>query len=229
LGFLIELTIFAATTNKFALLTAPFIVVSWFICRRDDGRVAVKYVSWGSVLLFGVTLVSNAALGVPNWFEQILSFFVMRYFGYQGMSTVLYAKFAENNNYTYWSHVRGIAAIVDYPFDEAVPWVLGSYWANKVGVSAPSHPWAQDGLLAAGLFGIIVISVVVAVCFWVTDSMTARIRTDVLVPLLLIQGIMLSESSMFTQLLSNGWALLCVVACVAPRVFLVGNANSHAG
>lgn len=36
LGFLMELTIFAATTNKFALLTAPFIVVAWFICRSES-------------------------------------------------------------------------------------------------------------------------------------------------------------------------------------------------
>jgi hypothetical protein len=227
-GFLTELAIFAATTNKFALLAAPFAAASWLLCRRDDGRQSVRYVSWGSVILLVLILAVNAALETPNVIEQVLSFFVMRYFGYQGMSSVLYAKFTENNPYTYWSHVSGISAIVDYPFDESIPLALGSFWTNKAGVSAPAHPWAQDGLLAAGLSGVLVISIIIAVVFWVTDSMTARVRGHVLVPLLLIQGIMLSESSIFTQILSNGLALLCLVACVAPRIFRVDDTNTLA-
>jgi hypothetical protein len=176
----------------------------------------VKYVYWGSGLLFAVTLVANALLGVPNRIEQVLSYFVMRYFGYQGLSTVVYAKFAEANGYTYWSHVTGVSAFVTYPFTESIPWAVASYWLKTTGTSAPSHPWAQDGLAAAGLGGVLLISPVVAGVFWLTDSLTARARSEVLVPLLMIQGILLSESSLFTQLVSNGWLLACMLMWIAP-------------
>jgi hypothetical protein len=218
LGCFAEVLIYAATAAKFALLTPPFVILAWLSCRRDNGRVAVKYTYWTSGLLFSSTLIANTLLGVPNAIEHVLSFFVMRYFGYQGVSTVFYARFAEANGYTYWSHVKGVASYIQYPFDQALPWAVAAFYWGFPGTSAPSHPWAQDGLVAAGLGGVLVISCVVAAVFWVTDALAARVRTEIAVPLMLIQGVLLSESSLFTQLLSNGWMLLCVFLSLSPTV-----------
>jgi hypothetical protein len=68
-----------------------------------------------------------------------------------------------------------------------------------------------------------VISLIVAAVFWLTDAFMARASPGMVVPLLLIQGIMLSESSLFTQLLSNGWLVLCVLLWVAPRALREGS------
>jgi hypothetical protein len=217
LGCFAEVLIYAATAAKFALLTPAFVMLAWFFCRRDNGRVAIQYTYWSSALLISCTLVANAVLGIPNAIEGVLSLFVMRYFGYQGLSTVVYARFAEANGYTYWSHVKGVASFIQYPFDQALPWAVAESYLGFPGASSPSHPWAQDGLVAAGLGGVLVISCVVAVVFWVTDAFTARARADIMVPLMLIQGILLSESSLFTQLLSNGWIVLCFLLWVSPK------------
>jgi hypothetical protein len=218
LGCMTEVLIYAAATAKFALLTPPFVILAWLFCRRDNGRVAVKYTYWSSGLLFSSTLVANTLLGVPNAVEHVLSFFVMRYFGYQGVSTVLYARFAEARGYTYWSHVKGVSAYIPYPFDQALPWEISDFSWGFPGTSAPGHPWAQDGLVAAGLGGVLVISCVVAAVFWITDAFTARARASVVVPIMLIQGILLAESSLFTQLLSNGWLVFCLLLWVSPNV-----------
>lgn len=216
-GLAAELLIYAATAAKFALLTPMFVVAAWFFCRKDGGRRTVKYIYWASGALFTTLLAGNAALGLPNRIEGVLTFFVMRYFGYQGLSTVLYARFAEAKGYTYWSHVKGVATYIRYPFDQALPWAVADFSLDFPGTSAPGHPWAQDGLIAAGLVGVLVISVVIALVFWATDTLTARARPDIVVPLMLIQGILLSESSLFTQLLSNGWLAFCVLLWVSPR------------
>ncbi len=217
-GVASELVIYAATAAKFALLTPAFVIAAWVVCRRNEGRATVRYVYWASGALFSALLAANAALGIPNAVERVLTFFVMRYFGYQGLSTVLYAKFSEAKGYTYWSHVKGVSTYIRYPFDQALPWAVAEFSLDKAaGTSAPSHPWAQDGLIAAGLAGVLVISAVVAVVFWATDTLTAKARADIVVPLMLIQGILLSESSLFTQLLTNGWLVLCLLLWLAPR------------
>jgi hypothetical protein len=223
LGCVTEVIIYATATAKFALLTPPFVVLAWYFCRRDHGQVAVKYTYWCSGLLFASTLIANALLGVPNAVEGVLSYFVMRYFGYQGVSTVLYARFAEANGYTYWSHVKGVSAYIPYPFDQGLPWAIADFWWGYPGLSSPGHPWAQDGLAAAGLGGVLAISLVVAAVFWLTDAFVTSASASLVVPLLLIQGIMLSESSLFTQLLSNGWLVLCVLLWVSPRALREGS------
>lgn len=216
LGCAAEVLFYAATTAKFALLVPLLVVASWRLARPRQERRFVRRLAWGTMGLFSTVIVANIVLGIPNRLEAVLTYFVQRYFGYQGFSTVLYANFAASHAHTFWSHVRGVASIVTYPFDQTVPFMVGMYWRGTPGLSAPGHPWASDGLLAAGLGGVIVISVVIAVVFWATDAAISRLRTDVLAPLLLVQAIMLSESSIFTQLLTNGWLLLCALALVAP-------------
>jgi hypothetical protein len=216
-----ELAIYSATTAKFALLVPLFVIGGWLVARRGTGASVARVVSWGAMGLFSSVLAANLLLGLPNRIEKVLAYFVERYFGYQGLSTVEYARFAESFGYTYWSHVKGIAEFVTYPFDRAVPWAVAMYWRGTADMSAPSHPWAHDGLLAAGLPGVVVISLLIAAVFWATDAAVARLRTEVVVPLLLIQAVLLSESSLFTQLLTNGWMLLCLLGTVAPVPFRV--------
>jgi ABC-type uncharacterized transport system permease subunit len=96
---------------------------------------------------------------------------------------------------------------------------VGSFYSGDPTLDANAHFWATDGLAAWGLWGILLVSVVCALVFWVLDS-TAKghdLRFTALV--VTFEALNLANVSLFTSLLSGGLGLLMIFLYFAPRYY----------
>jgi hypothetical protein len=126
--------------------------------------------------------------------------------------------FFSRHGYTYWSHVRFVSRFIPYTYDLQIPYLIGrEYYGNDV-LSANAHFMATDGIAAAGIPGLLLISAVAGLVLYVIDLLAKR--HDRLFLLLLLAGplIALLNVGLFTTLLTDGLGVLIVLLAIMPPV-----------
>lgn len=191
------------------------LAISIWLRRQDARRGTWLAVGLMVMLAFPVTLVhSGPALeAVARWYVAIVN---VRTFSIPQLLHLQYAEFFAVNPLTHGSHIRGISSIISNPYSTDVPYTVGEFFYG-VPVGANVGMWAQDGIASFGLAGVLVISGVCALFFWVLDSCCARLRPGFVASCLGFAAVAFTNVSLFTTLLSVGVLFFLLMAPLIPR------------
>ena len=146
------------------------------------------------------------------WYVAVVNF---RTFSIPAHLIAQYYDFFGNNPLTYMSHVSGINMLIPYPYDMDIPRSIGMYYYEApVGLNAGF--WAGDGLAGFGPPGIIIMSVMCAVLFWVFDCIAKRYETRFVIIAATFIAVSFGNISLSTTIVSGGLGFLFIALFVLP-------------
>jgi len=172
----------------------------------------------GAVLLLGGACFSYFLAGYsPGPIHMFALFLIlMRTLSTGGLVTAQYYNFFQHNPLTHLSHVKGVNWFIAYPYRYPIGQEIGVAYAGTTGLDATAHFWAFDGIAGFGLPGVILISLLAALVFWMLDSAAQRQNPRLAAVLICYAAFNLANISIFTSLLSGGLALLILFIYLMP-------------
>lgn len=154
-----------------------------------------------------IPLLSTTAGGIP---ELVVSLIFMRTYGLAGALTGVYADFFSSHPLTYFSHINIVSSFIKYPYDQSVGEEVGLALVGSP-LDANANFWATDGIAALGDVGVVLVGVVVGTFLMLANSMLIprqrRVAFLGFIPFIMT----ISNTSIFTSLLSDGGGLLLVM------------------
>ncbi len=226
-GALGELLVYGVGGGKSAILSILFIPGLYLLTKKSRLRFGPKLVLAALTLLV-VPCLSYALSGYdPGPLHAIVLFVVlMRTLSIGGLATAQYHDFFMRNPLTYYSHIKGVSWFVNYPYKYPVGQEIGVAYAGTTGLDATAHFWATDGIGGLGLPGILLMSVLCALVFWVLDSAAQRHDPRLAALVSSFAALNLANISIFTTLLSGGLGLLILLLYLMPEESATGFAQS---
>jgi hypothetical protein len=109
-------------------------------------------------------------------FFPIASTFLLRLTGVSSFTAEIYYRFFEDGNpYTYYSHINLLQNVLKYPYyTPKIGEVVTGYYANNSGFNANANYFITDGLVALGVWGMVVAGLICSVVFYLMDSAGKR-------------------------------------------------------
>lgn len=210
LGYLVLFGIGGAKTTLFAFVYFPMVYL--WLTRTGKNTPSVFVVGIGLLLAMGA-LLDFIVPSVGFWYIAVVNF---RTFGVPQLLIAQYFDFFRHNPLTYMSHVNGVNLFVQYPYDQDIARNVGAY-CYGVPVGSNAGLWAGDGITGFGPIGIVIISIVCAVVFWIFDCTARRYNPRFVALAATFIAITFSNGPLSTTLLSGGWIILMVTLCVLPN------------
>ncbi len=212
-----QLLVYAIGGTKGSILSILFIAGFALLFKVGRAAFALKTIS-SALALLGLACFSYVASGYePGPLLTIALFVVlMRTLSTGGLLTAQYFDFFRHNPFTYYSHVKGANLILTYPYQYPLGEEIGLAYAGTTDLDASAHFWATDGLGGLGLPGILLMSILCALVFWVLDSASQRHDPRFAALVTAYAAYNIANISLFTSLFSGGLALLIVLLYVMP-------------
>lgn len=161
---LLHVVWFGITAHKAVLFFPTLVLFLYALFKRSR---ALSLMPLGMCLVVLLSLVSYYATD-----SLLLSgLFVRRVFFIPSYLTFTYFEFFEQNPFVYWSN-SFLSVFVNYPYDESVPLVIGSYlndptaWAN--------NSFFSTGYMHAGLLGVVIYGMLAGALLKLLDSLVTR-------------------------------------------------------
>jgi hypothetical protein len=221
-GIFGQLLIYSSMGTKGSLLSIVFIFSFYLLSRPGRIPFGLKLVGSVVIMLSALSmfnyLISGQNLdadGNPFLF-MLFSVIFMRTFCINGVLTGQYFDFFSNNPETHYSHIKGVNWFVHYPYANTPGIEVGSFYSGDPTLDSTAHFWAADGLAAWGLAGVLLISVLCALVFWLLDSAAQRQNPRLATLVVCYVAFNLSNISIFTSLLSGGLGLLILLLHLMP-------------
>jgi hypothetical protein len=114
------------------------------------------------------------------------------------------------------SHVNGVNLFVHYPYDEAYSMIIGEYFYGSI-LNLNAGLWAGDGLAGFGPKGIVIMSFVCAIVFYILDCLSRSFDARFVAVSITFATITFANASLSTTLLSGGLGFLMLVLFVLPN------------
>jgi hypothetical protein len=202
---------FGITSHKAVLFFPALVLFLNFLFKRSR---ALSLIPVGMSFAVLIALISYYVTD-----SSFLSgLFVRRVFFIPSNLTFTYYEFFQRNPLVYWSN-SFLAGLIDYPYDEAVPLVIGRYinepdaWAN--------NSFFSTGYMHAGLLGVVIYGLLAGALLKFADSLVSRevplwmTLSVVIVPFF----ILVTSADLTTALLTHGlgFALLMLYLMKLPR------------
>ncbi len=224
LGFLGGLVLYLITAEK-AVITYPIFVVAFFYIlniKNNSYNTAVFIMLLFSVFLFYAVnfYESSDAAAFVAWYLGIRTLLI------PGAFIVHYADYFSQTGYTYMTHISGVSNFIDIPaqYLTATRWpsighLVGEDFLNIPTLNANANFMASDGIASAGVIGLLVALILLAVFLTALDKATQGIKNSISLPILLPIALTLTNGSLFTVLVSFG-GLFWIIAF---KLFFVKN------
>jgi hypothetical protein len=209
--------LYAVWGGKASLFAPVALVGVSLVLRASPAHAATRLAIAFTVLIASPLLVfENGDISrlIHGWLIYLIN---LRVFTSSALLITQYQSFFELHPLTYGSHINGINLFVTYPYPDDIPRTIGVYFYGKP-MTANVNFWAQDGIAAFGLPGILAISVIGAFVFWLIDSATAHIDRRIAVLSLAFLATHFTDTSLFTTLVTGGALLLAVAFWLMPPV-----------
>lgn len=213
-----QILIYSIIGAKSAILSIPILLLLYLMLRRKIHFFGLKLV-WGVVTVFlllnSINLIMGDTLG--SSLRMLSAIVLMRTFGMPGILAGQYNNFFQSNPFTYLSHVNVVRLFLDYPYSNPLGIEIGhSYYVNSQ-INLNANFWITDGLAGFGLSGILLVSLLCALVFWLLDS-AAKGHHPVFAALLVsLAALNISNISLFTALLSGGLGFCILMLYLMPR------------
>ncbi|XTZ16661.1 hypothetical protein ACQSSU_04520 [Micromonospora echinospora] len=209
LGGIGQIPLFAATGFKLTLLSIPAIVLLVLFFRWQARPRA-----W--TILAGVVAVVVAALVVDALLDSLLytQIFVNRMFLAPGVATAAHVMVFADLPKARWGY-SFLRPFVDYPYDQVPDHMVGAVMFGRPETSANASLFG-DGYSNLGYGGVLIEAVVLVLLLWVVDGAARHLPLKVSGVILLVPSIALANVSVFTSILSNGFAYAIVLMACLP-------------
>ncbi|HJU84397.1 MAG TPA: hypothetical protein VJ600_09305 [Holophagaceae bacterium] len=220
-GVAIQVLIYACLASKSALASVIFSVAFYLLLRLSQRGFGLT-LSWSLAGLMGGLAIatSGKASTIAGLVSKLASVVLLRTIGIPGLLAAQYQSFFTNHPLTYLSHVNVVNWFITYPYDQSLGVTVGYYFSGDVDLNANANMWMTDGVAAFGLPGILFVSVLCALIFWMVDSASQRHSVLFGASTLTFAALSLANVSLFTALISGGLFPLMVMLMVMPSVTL---------
>ena len=210
-----QVLIYAAAAHKAALLSILFVPVFavWF--RKGPRRFPIKLIALVVVLIVALTFSMQIVPSsqVVHWAGVVVLF---RTFALPGILTAQYQDFFTRSPHTWFSQYTPFQTLLQSPYTHEVSYEVGEYYTGDQDVQANAHFWASDGIASVGLAGILFVSVLCGLVFWVVDNALTRGGTRFGAAALTFWALAISNVSLLTSISSMGLGVLIVLFYVGP-------------
>jgi hypothetical protein len=212
-GALGQLLVYASWGTKGSFSSILFVGAFYLLIRSNRRPFALKLMGCLVAVFFAVAGLYLAGGSKPGAiFSFALFFLFVRIFSVQGLLSAQYYDFFKHNPLTHYSSVNVIGWFIHYPYAHPVGIEVGYSVTGDPLYDAVAHFWAYDGIAAWGLPGILVISIVCALVFWLLDSAAQRHDPRFAGLVTCYAAYNLANISLFTSLLSGGlWAIMLLL------------------
>jgi len=212
LSFAVLSTIFMITASKSTFVVFSFILlVHLFNKINFPRRMHLLFL----IPVLSISIAITVNLSTDSSFGYVASYLidqiVLRGIAIQAMIFNLYLEFFSNNPLTYYSHITGISALVDYPYDLPVGRVISEYQFGHPNANANSGVWATDGVAAAGPIGVLLVGILLGGFLGLANRITRSVNDKFLSLTLVPLAMLLTNVSMFTALASGGGFVLVLL------------------
>ena len=217
LGALGQVLVYSVLATKSSLFSIIFLLGFYFLFKIRRAPFAFNFSLAALLVLGGMSCAYWLTGENPGLLQLILlAIVVQRTISSAGLATAQYYDFFQRNPLTHLASVKGVSWFVHYPYKYSVGQEIGLAYAGTTDLDATAHFWATDGLEAFGLPGILFISVLCALLFWVLDSASQNHDVHLTALLISFAALNLANASIFTSLLSGGLALLMLLIYCLP-------------
>lgn len=201
-----------------ATLLAPMAIMAFAWLFRDSRRLLPRQliVGFSVLLLLPITLMileEQTRDFATGW---LISLVHQRTFSSSALLIPQYLSFFQTHPHTFGSHVGMIGLFVDYPFNQGVPTTIGLHFYGGP-MTANVNYWAQDGISSFGLWGIAPIAILASFTFWLLDCAAYGLDPRFTTLCVAFVAMNLSDTSLFTTLLTGGLGIIILAFALAPR------------
>ncbi|WP_444994324.1 hypothetical protein [Aliikangiella sp. IMCC44359] len=158
--------LFFTLGNKLYLVSIFHFALSYLFVRYAQKKINILPWLFSFSLLFPFLLYAESLSGIQYLYSSLVN---MRTFAIQGLSTPVYVDFFSSHQYTYFSHITGVNAFIDYPYQFGIPIVMENYY----GLGNYNAPYfMSDGYSSLGYLGMIIVGVIVSCFFYCLDCLS---------------------------------------------------------
>jgi hypothetical protein len=216
-----QAVLYSALGHKGVLLSTVLVVGAYYSLLRAPvvSAVAISRIILLICALPMIPLAMGLAEDASTIVPQMVALLYMRTLGIAAAATGTYINFFQSHPLTYYSHINVVSLFVHYPYKMSLGEVIGFDLVHD-DLDANANFYATDGYAALGSVGVVLIGPIFGLFLSVANAMTVRslrLACAAFMPFVMI----ISNSSLFTSLLSGGGFLLLLV------VYARGNADTH--
>ncbi len=155
--------------------------------------------------------------------------FVTRTIAIPGLTYSQYHDFFVTNGYTFWSHVKGISALiptpsayVNDPLWPGLGYMIGESFYGRPDLNNNANLYSGDGVAAAGWLGVILIGLIFSMWLRALDAIASKWDSTFTALIVMPLAISLTNGHFFTNLLSfGGLAWLFILFFFIPQRTLI--------
>lgn len=205
-----QVVIYSITGFKTVLLSF-LLIAGILLTTKLNGRLFGVLIVWGTVLLVIMSLLLDIG------FKTVVfsSLFIRRLIITPGLLTGYYIQFFSANPKVLLGHSI-FKHFVKYPYDLSPPNLIGSYYFGNAGTSANANLWA-DAFANFGYPGVFCFTMFLGIVLWLYDSVTDNDDRFSAAAMIGIPAFSLTNSALFTTLLTHGLGLLLILVYLMPR------------
>jgi O-antigen polymerase len=217
LGALGQVLLYCTAGLKIILLSTVLFPSFYLALAGRSARFGLR-LTWTAVLVFLLLNSANLLVEDVGKTQFMLAALVfLRSFGLTGLTTAQYQDFFSAHPFTHFSHVKGLDALIDYPYQGPIGKEIGFFYSSNLDYNANAHLWAMDGLAGAGLWGVIAISILGGLVFWLLDNAARGHKPVFAAMTVCFAAFNLSNVSLFTSLFSGGLIFIILLLYLMPR------------
>jgi hypothetical protein len=204
--------LYLIASNKAFLFLVPLCMLVGFL-RHAHMKRQLAYLLGSltfSICLFTMLiLIFKPVPPIQDGFWTLIYLFLYRTVAISTETVVPYITFFKHHTHTFFAHAHGFDLLYTNPYPQGMGVAVGEFTGAHYNMSA--NFWLTDGIGGFGAVGVVLVSVLVTALFYLTDRLTHQIPATFAFPA--CSGILvgLSNSSLFSTMLSGGWLF---VACI---------------
>ena len=209
LGGFGQLLIYADTGYKNVLFAVALVPLVYFAVANASRWFGLAAGVGSSVILLGSVPLS-AVTG--NWSVTL----TRRIFATPGQVAYYFYEYFSVHPKDHLSH-SFLRYFIHSAYAQPPPLVIGAAYFPASLPDANGHMWA-DAFGNFGFAGIIIFTVICGLILWVADGLGRRRDARLAAPMLVIAGLTLASSALFTSMLTLGVGLAFVVMALMPPI-----------
>jgi hypothetical protein len=180
-----------------------------------SGKYVTPAFIWGISALLSAPAFLEVVLPpiITRWYLAVVNF---RTFSIPSIIIAQYYEFFQHNPLTYMSHVKGINLFVNYPYDKAYSMIIGEHFYGSI-LNLNAGLWAGDGLAGFGPKGIVIMSFMCAIVFYMLDCFSRSFDARFVAVSITFAATTFANAPLSTTILSGGLGFLMMVLFVLPN------------
>lgn len=213
-----QILIYLCTGMKSDLFSVPVVLCAYFVAERLGRRLGL-IIAGGCAGVFVLVeeAVKFAEATHAKIVDGILFIVVTRTFAMTGMVSGEYEDFFHHQPLTHLTHAKPFNLFSASPYQYGLGYEIGAFYkGGSALLNENGHFWAGDGIAGFGIPGVVYISLLVALVFWLIDYAGKGHRLWFVAAWISYIGIVLANNSILTTLGSGGLGLMIVLLTLMP-------------